>query len=143
VLTKTERRLRARLAAASGHAKYNTSYLTSAAREALEAKWLLEVDPDEILPPDERLRRAKCAQRAHLLRATLASMVADRKKREAAALAVSAEAAKQSRLAQGLPEVVDDPSTLSRIADLVSLPQDGDAPRRRRQNGGPPCVGPE
>jgi hypothetical protein len=35
-------------------------------REGYRKKWLDQVDPDRTLPDDERNRRAKAAERAHM-----------------------------------------------------------------------------
>lgn len=59
---------RARIAALSLHGKYDSNYLTTAAREAAFSKFLKEADPGGVLPEQERQRRAKSLQRAHLLR---------------------------------------------------------------------------
>lgn len=49
---------------------------TDAARAAAWQRFLDEVDPDGVLDPDERVRRALSARKAHLARATLASIQA-------------------------------------------------------------------
>jgi hypothetical protein len=73
--------MRGRIGAAVTHSRHDPRTATEAARAALWAKWERQVDPDGILAPEERRRRAEHAQRAHLLRASRASAVARRKAR--------------------------------------------------------------
>lgn len=63
MLSDTEYKFRARLAASSQHAQGKTN--TGPALAAYNARWEREVDPDGILPPDERLRRAELTREAH------------------------------------------------------------------------------
>jgi len=73
-LTPELRSLRARLAA---HTKWaNTSdpsAATADARKAFLNHFERQVDPDGVLPPEERGRRAEHARRAHMARMALAS----------------------------------------------------------------------
>jgi hypothetical protein len=62
------RRARARIAAYALHAKYDSRDLTRAARAAFLERFEREVDPESILPPAERHRRAEAAKRAYFLR---------------------------------------------------------------------------
>lgn len=71
MLTPSERRLRARLAALSQHAQGRTN--TAAASAAFLSRFEAEVDPTGSLPPEERARRAKLALRAHMARLALIS----------------------------------------------------------------------
>lgn len=81
-LTPAERSLRARLAAHTAHAKGKTN--TEAARAAFRLKFEKEVDPDGILSPDERARRAEHAYKAHMAALALKSAKARRKAKGAA-----------------------------------------------------------
>jgi len=57
------RKLRARLGAFAQQAQHDTKETTRAAREAFNARFLDEVDPERVLPEEERLRRAEAARR--------------------------------------------------------------------------------
>jgi hypothetical protein len=48
-------------------AKYDSHELTRPAREAWLSKWELEVDPDQVLIPAERSRRAQAAMKAYMI----------------------------------------------------------------------------
>jgi hypothetical protein len=63
LLSPTERTLRARLAAYSLHARGGTN--VGPARAAYDARWAKLVDPEGLLAPDERERRAEHARKAH------------------------------------------------------------------------------
>ena len=85
-LSPSERSLRARMAAHALHSKYSGAEITSEARKAgpgADAYWLREVDPDNVLDPAERQRRAGHAKKAHFTRLALASAIARRRKRGA------------------------------------------------------------
>ncbi|MGO9205037.1 MAG: hypothetical protein ACLQBX_02410 [Candidatus Limnocylindrales bacterium] len=60
------------------HSRYESRELTKAARAAFEAKFEREVDPDGVLPLEERRRRAEMARKAHYARLALASAQARR-----------------------------------------------------------------
>lgn len=64
---------------------------TAPARAALMAKFEREVDPDGVLPPDERARRAEHKRRAYFQRLALKSAKA-RRAREVVAQGAAAEA---------------------------------------------------
>jgi len=70
-LTPEERSLRARIAAHAQHAQGATN--TAPARAGFRAKFEKEVDPDGVLDPDERARRAEHAFKAHMARLSLAA----------------------------------------------------------------------
>ena len=78
---RKDRALIARIAAAErwGHTG-DRSAATAPARRGLRAKFELEADPDGVLPIDERARRADALQRAHMLRLSLASAKARRRR---------------------------------------------------------------
>ena len=77
-LTPAERTLRARLAAYSMHAAGKTN--TRAATAASEARWAKQVDPDGVLSPDERERRASAAKKAHYTKLAFLSAKARRRR---------------------------------------------------------------
>ena len=62
---------RGRIAALSLHAQGKTN--TGPARQAFLSKFEREVDPDGVLPPAERARRAAAARKLHFVRAAYAS----------------------------------------------------------------------
>lgn len=70
-LTPEQRSQRSRIAAQARHAQGRTN--TRAAREAFDAKFLDQVDPDRVLDPAERDRRAAAARSAHFSRMAFAS----------------------------------------------------------------------
>lgn len=76
-MPKALRVLRARVGAYSLHSQGKTN--TGPARAAYNARWDREVDPEGILPPAERAKRAEAARKAHYSRMALASAKARRK----------------------------------------------------------------
>ena len=79
-LTPAERSLCGRIGAYVLHSRYDSRELTKAARAAFESGFEREVDPDGVLPLEERLRRAEMARKAHYARLALASAEARRKR---------------------------------------------------------------
>jgi hypothetical protein len=74
-----ERALRARLAAHSLHASVSDPAAhTAPARRAFLDRFEREVDPEGVLPLQERQRRAEHARKAYFLRLALASAKARR-----------------------------------------------------------------
>lgn len=71
-LTPSQRSQRARLAATSRWSKEDGSAGTQAARSAFLDRFEREVDPDGVLPPEERARRAEAAKRAYFQRLAFA-----------------------------------------------------------------------
>lgn len=71
-------RLRARIAATLRHARSDGRDSTEAARAAFLGSFERLVDPDGVLAPDERARRAALARRAHFQRLALLSRRARR-----------------------------------------------------------------
>jgi hypothetical protein len=65
--------LRGRIGAAVVHSRHDSRELTANARAAFEKRFLDEVDPDRLLPVEERNRRALHARRAYFTRLALAS----------------------------------------------------------------------
>jgi hypothetical protein len=78
--THAERVLIGRLAAYVLHSRYDSRELTKAARTAFESKFEREVDPEGVLPIEERLRRAEMARKAHFTRLALRSAQARRRR---------------------------------------------------------------
>lgn len=73
--TAAERSELARMAALTLHSKINDPVAhTAPAREAFMRKFEREVDPDGLLEPSERARRARAAMRAHMSRLRLKAM---------------------------------------------------------------------
>jgi hypothetical protein len=77
-----ERTLRAKIAAhARWAAEPDRSAATAPARRALDERFEREVDPDGVLPPEERAVRADAARKAHFLRMSLQSAKARRRRK--------------------------------------------------------------
>ncbi len=73
-LSPEQRSLRARLAAHTLHAKVeDPSAHTAPARQAFLGRFEREVDPEGVLPPAERARRAEHARRAYFTKLALQS----------------------------------------------------------------------
>src|SRR5947207_3276849 len=68
-----DRSMRARIAAHVLHSEVDGREHTQPARDAWLAKFEREVDPDGVLAPDERARRAAHRMKAHMLRLGLRS----------------------------------------------------------------------
>jgi hypothetical protein len=75
-----ETRLRARIAAFSLHAQRDSRELTAPARAAFLDRFEREADPEGVLKPEERARRAKHLRRAYFLRLSLRSAQARRQR---------------------------------------------------------------
>ena len=82
---RTERSLRARIAAYALHAQHDPRETTAKGRAAFLARFDREVDPEGLLEPDERRRRAEQARRAYFARLSLAAVKARQAKRAARA----------------------------------------------------------
>src|SRR5215204_518038 len=78
-----ERSLRARLAAYALHAQRDPRETTANGRAAFLARFDREVDPEGLLEPEERRRRAEQARRAYFARLSLAAVKARQAKRAA------------------------------------------------------------
>lgn len=63
--TPAQRRMAAKKAALARYAKHGTEGCTAAATAAFMKKFEDAVDPDRVLPEEERLRRAAMARKAH------------------------------------------------------------------------------
>ncbi len=77
--TPQQRALAARIGAHALHAQVtDPTAHTAPARRQFEARFEREVDPDGVLPPEERARRAEHVRKAYFLRLALASAKARR-----------------------------------------------------------------
>jgi hypothetical protein len=85
-LTPGERSLRARIGAYAKHGRNDSRETTTAARTAFLATFERQADPDGVLPPAERQRRAEQLRSAHFARLALAQPElvepTDRRRRE-------------------------------------------------------------
>lgn len=80
-LTPAERTARARLAAHTLHSRVDSTVHTEPARRAFLERFEQAVDPDKVLPPAERRRRAEHAKKAYFTRLALRSARARRARR--------------------------------------------------------------
>jgi hypothetical protein len=87
-LTPAQRTLRARVAAHAMHSQGKTN--TASARAKFNQRFINEVDPDRVLPEDERNRRAEHARKRYFTELALRSSTA---RARAKALSSEAEAA--------------------------------------------------
>jgi len=83
-MSPAERSLRARIAAHAMHARNDPVEITAKARAAFLAKFERQADPEGVLPPEERRRRAEHLRSAHFARLALAAAKARRARRPAA-----------------------------------------------------------
>lgn len=72
-MTPSERQLRGRLGGFALAARRDPKTYTASARAAFMDRFLNEVDPERILAPDERERRAIAARRAYFARLAMTS----------------------------------------------------------------------
>lgn len=82
-MTPAERSMRARIAAHSRLANASEADrrdMTAAARRAFADRWERQVDPDGVLAPEERARRAEHAKAAHFHRMALKSVQVRRRR---------------------------------------------------------------
>lgn len=79
-LTPEQRVLRARIAAYHLHATHDPKETTRKAREAFAERFERQVDPDGVLTPAERARRAEAARHAYFTRLALCSSRARRRR---------------------------------------------------------------
>jgi hypothetical protein len=75
-----ERVLIGRLGAYTMLSRHDPREITKAARQAFTSKFEKDVDPEGVLPLDERLRRAEMARKAHYTRLALKSAEVRRKR---------------------------------------------------------------
>ena len=81
MVSPTERSLAGRIGAFSLHAQRDAHETTKAGRAAFLARFEREVDPEGVLPENERLRRAACARQAYFARLALKSAKVRRKRK--------------------------------------------------------------
>lgn len=80
-LTPAERTMRAQLGAHTQWARTeDRTARTAAARSGFYKRFEHQVDPDGVLTPEERHRRATSARKAHMLKLSLASAKARRQR---------------------------------------------------------------
>ena len=82
-LTPAERTLRARLAAHAMHGRHDVRATTAKARAVFLARFEQQADPEGLLTPAERERRAQQLRSAYFAQLALASAKARRTRREA------------------------------------------------------------
>jgi len=80
--TPSERALRGRIGAHLLHATHDSRRLTARARAAFLAGFERQVDPDGILPADERRRRAAHARAAYFARLARTSAIVRAKRKQ-------------------------------------------------------------
>jgi hypothetical protein len=80
-MSPAERSLRARIAAHAMHACNDPAEITAKARAAFLGRFEREADPDGVLPPEERRRRAEHLRSAYFARLALASAKARRSRK--------------------------------------------------------------
>lgn len=73
MLSRSQRKLRARLAAYTRSSQYDGRAVTAKARQTFLDQFEHQVDPDNQLPKAERARRAEAARKAHFTRLALRS----------------------------------------------------------------------
>ncbi len=83
-MTPEERSARARIGAYAMHARNDPHEITAAATAAVWEKYRQQADPNSVLDPDERDRRARYLMRADLERRRLEGMKARREQADAA-----------------------------------------------------------
>lgn len=98
--------LRGRVGGFTKASRYPPGELTRAARAGLLARFEREVDPDRLLPLDERLRRVEAARRAHMARLALFS---------------ARKRAKRVRIAKGKATA---PTVAKEVRDAAAQPSD-------------------
>ena len=69
--TPAQRKQAARIAGLTAHSKHDSRDLTAKARATFLSNFEKQVDPEGILEPGERARRADLARRAHFARLAL------------------------------------------------------------------------
>lgn len=83
-LTPEERSMRARIAAHSLHAQHDSREITAPARQAFMDSFERNVDPEGVLDPAERRRRAEHARKAHFTAMALKSSEVRRQRKAGA-----------------------------------------------------------
>lgn len=71
-MNASQRKLRARLGGLTTASRHDMKRIARTGQDGLLRKFEREVDPEGVLPEDERRRRAEAARRAHMTRMALA-----------------------------------------------------------------------
>jgi hypothetical protein len=79
-MTPTERTLRGRIGAYALHAQRDAKETTAKARATFLQRFEAEVDPEGVLAPDERHRRAQAARKCYFAKLGLLAAKKKRKK---------------------------------------------------------------
>ena len=80
-LTPAQRAMRARLAGSTSWANTtDREARMKPVQEGRQRRWEKMVDPDGVLPTEERVKRAKAAETAHMTRMALRSSLARQKR---------------------------------------------------------------
>jgi hypothetical protein len=95
--------LRGRIGGFAKAARHSPEELTRAARDGFLARFALEVDPQNSLTPEERMRRALAARRAHMARLAHKSSQARRRRSRRKEKATVATVAEELRDAPAQP----------------------------------------
>lgn len=118
---------RGRIGALVRASRYPAETLTVAATAGFRRRFEREVDPDGLLDPEDRQRRADLAFRAHMARLALRSASARASKRGprdlAAPRAPVDESTALKKIATGLASVATEPATTPALLD-EALPND-------------------
>lgn len=77
---RTEASLAGKIGGCTLHSRYDSREIAARATEGFYKSFQKKVDPEGLLPPDERLRRAELARRAHFARLSLAGVKARQRK---------------------------------------------------------------
>ena len=82
-MTPTERSIRGRIGAYALHAQHDARETTAKARATFLERFEIEVDPEGVLPPEERQRRAMAARKGYFAKLALKSAQKRRAKKAA------------------------------------------------------------
>ncbi len=74
----TERHLAARIGGFALHSQQDSREIAARARRGWREGFERQVDPDGVLPEEERLRRAECARKSYMMQLALKSAKARR-----------------------------------------------------------------
>jgi len=66
-MTSDEQRRWGRIGGLTAHSRHSSVQMTAGARRGFHERFRRQVDPDGVLAPEERERRAERAMRAHML----------------------------------------------------------------------------
>lgn len=102
------RRQRGQIGAYALHSQYDSRQITSKARQVFQSRFEQEVDPDGLLPPEERRRRAEHARTLYYRQLAYRSAKARRLRRNADALDAEVASSEQSADDSG-PAGAEDP----------------------------------